>query len=181
MVYVALLRGINVGGKNKIDMKLLKQSFERVGMKSVVTYINTGNIVFAHDGLSKSELSYILEDAIYEDFGLPIKVMVRSLDDFTIIMDSLPDSWKNDQQMKSDVLFLWDEVDDESVLDKLAIKPEIDAVKYVTGAILWSVDKKNVTKSGMSKIIGTNLYKKITIRNVNTTRKIYELMQAAQN
>ncbi len=46
MIYVALLRGINVGGKNKIDMKLLKQTFERVGMNDVVTYINTGNIIF---------------------------------------------------------------------------------------------------------------------------------------
>lgn len=167
MVYVALLRGINVGGKNKMDMQLLKQTFERVGMKSVVTYINTGNIIFTHDGLPKSNISSILEEVIYENFGLPIKVMIRNLDDFTIIMDSLPESWKNDQQMKSDVLFLWDEVDDEAVLAKLAIKPEIDAVKYVTGAILWSVDRKNVTKSGMSKLVGTNLYKKITVRNVN--------------
>lgn len=46
MVYVALLRGINVGGNNKIDMKLLKQTFEQAGMNDVVTYINTGNIIF---------------------------------------------------------------------------------------------------------------------------------------
>lgn len=181
MVYVALLRGINVGGKNKIDMKLLKQTFERVGMESVVTYINSGNIIFIRDGFSKSEIAHMLEEAIYEDFGMHIKVIVRSHDDFKIIMDSLPETWKNDQQMKSDVMFLWDDVDDESVLGKLVIKPEIDTVKYVTGAILWSVDKKNVTKSGMTKMIGTNLYKKITVRNVNTTRKIYELMQTAQN
>ena len=53
MVYIALLRGINVGGKNKIDMKLLKQTFEQVGMKDVVTYINTGNIIFSYSGISK--------------------------------------------------------------------------------------------------------------------------------
>ncbi|PWA09771.1 DUF1697 domain-containing protein [Pueribacillus theae] len=178
MIYVALLRGINVGGNNKIDMKLLKQTFERVGMKSVVTYINTGNIIFTHDSLSKTEISHILEKGIHEDFGLQIKVVVRSIEEVGKIFNAIPDTWKNDKEMKSDVMFLWDEVDDESVLESLLIKPEIDTVKYVPGAILWSVDKKNVTKSGMPKIIGAKIYKQVTVRNVNTTRKIYELMQA---
>ncbi len=59
----------------------------------------------------------------------------------------------------------------------LAIKPNIDTVKYVPGAILWSIDKINATKSGMSKIVGSKLYQQVTIRNVNTVRKIYKLMQ----
>ncbi|WP_066309055.1 DUF1697 domain-containing protein [Bacillus sp. FJAT-29814] len=178
MVYIALLRGINVGGKNKIDMKLLKQTFEQAGMNDVVTYINTGNIIFSNSGLSKTELSRILEETIHKDFGLQIKVVVRSIDDVSEIINAIPDSWKNDEDMKSDVLFLWDEIDDESVLENLVIKPDIETVKYVPGAILWSVDRKNVTKSGMSKIIGSKIYKQVTVRNVNTARKIYELMQA---
>lgn len=181
MVHVALLRGINVGGKNKVDMKLLKEVFEQAGMNDVETYINTGNIIFMRDGLSKSELSHMLEQAIHKAFGLEIKVIVRSLDDIQIIIDAIPNTWKNDNEMKSDVMFLWDEIDDESVLENLVIKPEIDTVKYVSGAILWSVEKKNVTKSGMSKIIGTKIYKQVSVRNVNTTRKIYELMQARKN
>jgi uncharacterized protein (DUF1697 family) len=144
MVYVALLRGINVGGKNKIDMKLLKKTFERVGMSSVVTYINSGNIIFTVNGQSKTTISHILEEAIHTDFELQIKVLVHSFDDFKKVIHSLPESWKNDQQMRSDVLFLWDEIDDESVLSKLVIKPEIDTVKYVPGAILWSVEKKTL-------------------------------------
>ncbi|MFT9845960.1 DUF1697 domain-containing protein [Aneurinibacillus sp. REN35] len=180
MVYVALLRGINVGGKNKIDMKLLKKTFERVGMGSVVTYINSGNIIFTVNGQSKTTISYILEEAIHTDFGLQIKVLVRSFDDIKKVIHSLPESWTNDQQMRSDVLFLWDEIDDESVLTNLVIKPEIDTVKYAPGAILWSIEKKNSTKSGMSKLIGSKPYRQMTIRNVNTARKIYELMQAAE-
>ena len=178
MVYIALLRGINVGGNNKIDMKMLKQTFEQVGMNDVVTYINTGNIIFSYDNASKIELSSILEEAIHNDFGLQIKVVVRSVDDVRGIINAIPDTWKNDKEMKSDVMFLWDEIDDESVLENLVIKPNIDTVKYVPGAILWSIDKENVTKSGMTKIIGSKLYKQVTVRNVNTTRKIYELMQA---
>lgn len=179
MVYVALLRGINVGGRNKIDMKMLKQVFERVGMRSVLTYINTGNIIFTVNGHTKTTLTQLLEEAILSNFALPIKVLVRSLDDIQEVIHSLPDEWKNDKQMRSDVLFLWDEIDDESVMEQLVIKPQIDTVKYVPGAILWSVEKKFITKSGMSRLIGTKLYKQMTIRNVNTTRKIYELMQAA--
>lgn len=177
MVFVALLRGINVGGKNKIDMKLLKQTFEQAGMKDVLTYINTGNIIFSYNGLSKPELSSILEEAIHKDFGLQIKVVVLSVEDVREIINEIPETWRNDKDMKSDVMFLWDEIDDESVLENLVIKPSIDTVKYVPGAILWSVDKKNVTRSGMSKIIGSVIYKQVTVRNVNTTRKIYELMQ----
>lgn len=177
MVYIALLRGINVGGNNKIDMKVLKQTFERVGMKDVVTYINTGNIIFSSNYQSKMELSRILEEAIHDDFGLRIKVVVRSIDDVRGIIHAIPDTWKNDKDMKSDVMFLWDEIDDEAVLENLVIKPTIDTVKYVPGAILWSIEKKNANKSGMSKIIGTKIYKQVTVRNVNTARKIYELME----
>ncbi|WP_163580535.1 DUF1697 domain-containing protein [Gracilibacillus saliphilus] len=178
MIYVALLRGINVGGKNKIDMKVLKQTFEQVGMNDVITYINTGNIIFSYNGFSKNELSRLLEEAIHNDFGLQIKVVVRSIKYVSEIMNAIADTWKNDKDMKSDVMFLWDEIDDKSVLENLVIKPNIDTVKYVPGAILWSVDKKNMTKSGMSKIVGSKIYKQVTVRNVNTARKIYELMQA---
>lgn len=180
MVYVALLRGINVGGNNKIDMKLLKQSFEQVGMNNVVTYINSGNIIFTYNSRSKEKIAHILEMSILETFGLQIKVLVLDLNDMKRIMSSLPESWTNDDKMKSDVLFLWDDINNESVLDKLVIKPDIDTVIYVSGAILWSVSKQNVTRSGMTKIIGSATYRQMTVRNVNTTRKIYELMLTSE-
>jgi uncharacterized protein (DUF1697 family) len=177
MVYVALLRGINVGGNNKVDMKLLKETFVRIGMESVTTYINSGNIVFIDRSHTKAALSTLIEKAIFEDFNLAIKVLIRSIDDFEPLMKILPQSWKNDDEMKCDVLFLWEEIDHETLLAELEIKPEIDRVYYSTGAILWSVDKTNVAKSGLIKLVGTALYKKMTVRNVNTTRKVYELMK----
>ncbi|EST54699.1 hypothetical protein T458_09125 [Brevibacillus panacihumi W25] len=181
MVYTALLRGINVGGKNKVDMKMLKQSFEQAGMKNVVTYINSGNIIFTTIDHSKNDIAQILEKAILNTFGLDIKVLVLSLEDMKKVMSSLPESWTNDDKMRSDVLFLWEDINDESILDQLTFKPEIETVKYAPGAILWAIDKINVTKGSMTKLIGTKLYKQMTIRNVNTTRKIYELMLAAEN
>lgn len=177
MIYVALLRGINVGGNNKINMKLLKQTFERVGMHSVTTYINSGNIIFIDEDRPEADPPVILEKAIAEDFELQIRVIVRSYDDFRTVMEALPESWQNNDDMKSDVMFLWDEIDTPSIMEQLLIKPEIDDVIYIPGTVLWRVDRGNLTKSGKMKLAGSKLYKQMTVRNVNTTRKIWELMQ----
>lgn len=181
MIYVALLRGINVGGKNKISMKELKKSFERVGMEAVTTYINSGNIIFETSNQNETEIIATLEEVIFEDFSLKIKVLLRTIKDLTAIIEALPSHWKNDKDMKSDVLFLWDEINDEKVLNELVPKPDIDTVLYVPGAILWSVDRTNVTKSGLMRLASKDLYKKMTIRNVNSTRKIYLIMEEIMN
>lgn len=181
MIYVALLRGINVGGKNKISMKELKETFQRVGMEAVTTYINSGNIIFKNSTQTEVEIITVLEEAIYEDFLLEIKVLIRNINDIGKIVETLPAHWKNDQDMKSDVLFLWDEVNDEKVLNELVPKPDIDTVLYVPGAILWAVDRTNVTKSGLMRLASKDLYKKMTIRNVNSVRKIYSIMEEIMN
>lgn len=177
MIYVALLRGINVGGKNKVDMKLLKESFVRIGMQTVVTYINSGNVIFKDDLHTKSQIEDLIENVILEDFALVIKVLICKKDVFDQLIKILPISWKNDDKMKCDVLFLWEIIDSDTLLSELQIRPEIDMVIYTPGVILWAVDRENVTKSGLMKLAGTKLYKHITARNVNTTRKIYEIMK----
>ena len=180
MIYVALLRGINVGGKNKIDMKQLRITFEKAGMKSVTTYINSGNIIFSDTTNTKDELEKLLEKIILENFDLEIKILLLTIDEFSVIIKKLPDNWKNDKDMKSDVLFLWKDINDPAILDEIKTKPEIDTTIYVPGAILWSVDKQYLTKSGLMKLPGTDLYKKMSIRNVNTVRKIFEIMKATK-
>lgn len=176
MVYVALMRGINVGGKNKVDMKRLKAALEAIPFESVVTYINSGNVIFTHHRHTKAEIASLIEAAIKEHFNLAIKVLVLSLTDFQQIMAALPGDWKNDQTMRSDVMFLWEAVDMDSLPHLLPVKPGVDQVIYAPGAVLWSVDRQHATRSGLIKLVGTELYRKMTIRNVNTTRKIYGLM-----
>ncbi|MGF6352371.1 uncharacterized protein (DUF1697 family) [Paenibacillus sp. 4624] len=182
MIYVALLRGINVGGNNKIGMKRLKETFEQAGMHKVVTYINSGNIIFADDQArsdAHAEISAILEQAIAADFGLQIKVLVRDMDEIAAVMQALPSHWTNDDQAKSDVFFLWEEINDVDILEKLPLKPGIGELIYVPGALLYSVSREEATKSGMNKLASSKVYSYMTVRNVNTTRKIYALMQAA--
>lgn len=177
MTYVALLRGINVGGKNKVDMAQLKALFERLGLESVKTYINSGNVVFQDSKYTKSELPGLLEAEIEKEYGFSVKVLIRTAKDIEHIVTTLPDSWVNDATMKCDVMFLWEDVDSPKVLDQLTIKSGIDEVKYVPGTILWCVDKKLVTRSGLMKIVGSELYQHMTIRNCNTVRKLHGLMQ----
>jgi uncharacterized protein (DUF1697 family) len=176
MIYVALLRSINVGGKNKVDMKRLATTFERAGMRDVRTYLNTGNVIFETSEQPTNGLATRLEDAIEEDVGFHIKVLLRDSVAIAGTTAALPDAWVNDPTMKCDVMFLWDEVDRPAIIDELPIKPEIEDVFYAPGAVIWRVDRANVTKSGLVRIVGTKLYKKMTIRNCNTLRKIAELM-----
>lgn len=177
MRYVILLRGINVGGNNKVSMKELKFSLENGGFTGVQTYINSGNVILSSN-FSAGEVNDLIEATIKRTFGFDVRVITIPSAEFQRIAKELPKDWKNDTEMRCDCLFLWKDVDSPEVLDNLNIEPDIDRVKYVQGAIFWSVERKNVTRSGMAKIIGTPLYKKATIRNSNTVRKLQALLEA---
>jgi uncharacterized protein (DUF1697 family) len=179
MIYVALLRGINVGGKNKVDMRKLKTTFEGAGMSEVTTYINSGNVVFQDDRRKAPTVAAVLENAIEKDLGLSIRMLIRDLSGIRKVIKALPDEWTNDKAMRCDVLFLWEEFDRKDILKELTIKPDIEDVVYAPGALIWRIDRSNVTKSRLFKIIGTDLYRGMTIRNANTVRKLAEMMEAA--
>lgn len=175
VIYVALLRGINVGGKNKVEMSRLRATFENLGLAHVSTYINSGNVIFSGDDRSGDSLVASIEQAIADEFGLSLRVLVRDLDAMSATEDALPPTWTNDATMKTDVMFLW--VDDPNVIDALPAREGVDDVIYVAGAIVWRVDRANLNRSGMSKIVGTKLYREMTIRNCNTVRRLAELMR----
>ncbi len=170
MRYVALLRGINVGGNNKIDMKTLVAQMEASGFNEVSTYINSGNIFFTSDRSNKEEADR-LKRLISEKFNLTIPVLVKSQPSIERIVGRIPDSWKNSAEMKCDVLFLWEKYDHKSVLDEITIKP-VDTIFYEDGAIIWMIERGDRSKSGMNKLVGTDLYANMTIRNCNTVRAI---------
>jgi uncharacterized protein (DUF1697 family) len=178
MKYVALLRGINVGGNSRVEMSRLKIVFENLGFSKVSTYINSGNVIFSNSKQSEKMTASKIEKAIETEFGFKVHVIVRSREYIEQILKELPERWQNDKDMKCDVMFLWEEVHNPEILNELMVKPDIEDVKYVSGAIIWRVDRKNATKSGALKLIGTPLYKKMTIRNCNTVRKLYQMMRA---
>jgi uncharacterized protein (DUF1697 family) len=178
MRHVALLRGINVGGSNKMSMGELKTVLETAGMTSVVTYINSGNVVFSTDEADQARLTTILEDAISRHFGFSVSLLLLAVDRVRSVADAIPPSWINDESMKCDVLYLWEDVDQPSVVDRLGLDPHIEDVMYTPGAVIRRIDRANATKSRLARIMGTPLYKRMTIRNCNTARKLAELVNS---
>ena len=177
MIYVALLRGINVGGKAKVEMPKLKKVFEALGCKNISTYINSGNVIF-EDGRSEKALTAVIELAIKEKLGLSVPIVLRSLKQIRTLHDAIPVEWTNDTLQKTDVHFLWRSIDNKDILNKVVIKPQLENVLYVEGALVWNIGRKDVTRGGAIKLIETELYRSMTIRNVNTVRKLYSLMNA---
>ena len=176
MKYVALLRGINVGGNNKVEMPRLKKCFEGLGYENVSTYINSGNVIFETEEKDTKKLAEKIERAILNTFKLEIRVVIRDTKNIKKICSKIPAEWTNDKEQKTDVLFLWDEFADKKSLKLITINKDVDNLKYINGAIVWHVLKSDYKKSGMNKFIGTAVYKNMTARNINTLRKLAGLM-----
>jgi uncharacterized protein (DUF1697 family) len=176
MMYAALLRGVNVGGTGRIDMKELKVVFEAAGMTSVTTYINSGNVVFAAPPLGDASIAEVLEAAIEARFGLPVRMLVRNAEEIGSIVGAIPDDWVNDKQTKCDVFFLWDEIDRPTILEQLEYDPAVDDVRYTPGAVIRRVEAHNASRSRLTRIVKKPLYQQMTIRNCNTARAILKLM-----
>src|SRR6202171_6269594 len=175
MTYVAFLRGVNVGGKGIVSMVAIKEALVALGLSDVRTYINSGNVIFSTRASDPQRLTVRIEKALEQHTGMAIKLLVMDHMTLKKIVDAIPDSWVDDKTMRTYVLLLWKELDDRTILDRLPIKPGIDELKYTPGAVVWRVDRENVGRSQMNRIVGTPLYKKITIRSANTMRKLNEL------
>lgn len=177
--YVALLRGINVGGNNKIEMARLKASFEQLGHQNVSTYINSGNVIFSSNSKDVAALTAEIEQLIETDFDLSIPVVLRTKDTIDSVCAAIPADWTNDKENKTDIMFLWDKYANKQTLELIDTNPKVDTLLYVDGAIIWHLKKKDYSKSKLNDLIGTKLYKSMTVRNVNTVRKLTELMQSS--
>jgi uncharacterized protein (DUF1697 family) len=90
MKFVALLRGINVGGKNKLPMKDLVSIFERAGCDDVRHYIQSGNVVFQTDGARAARIAKLVGERIEQDHGLRVPVVVRTATEIHAITRSNP-------------------------------------------------------------------------------------------
>lgn len=178
MTYVAFLRGINVGGNSIVSMAAIKEALVDNGMSDVRTYINSGNVIFATRASDVARLTSRVEKALEQHTRMAIKVLLMDHKALRRLVDAIPRGWVDDKTMRTYVLMLWKEIDDRGILERMQAKPGIDELKYTPGAVIWRVDRENVTKSSMSKLVGTPLYKKMTVRSANTMRKLNDLTAA---
>lgn len=176
-VFVALLRGVNVGGNNMISMRALKESFERIGFAQVTTYINSGNIIFKTKENDARKLERKIEQMLSSDYQLDSKVVVRSLAEIEKLVDSLPPSWNGDSRWRYNVIFLRHTIDSEKILEDVVVNKDIEEVLYREGTLLWSAQVSELTRANMLKFATRKMYQEMTVRNLNTTKKLYDLMK----
>jgi uncharacterized protein (DUF1697 family) len=173
--YVALLRGINVGGRAVIKMADLCACIEDLGYGDVRTYIASGNVLF-RSAERPAALETKIERALEKRFALPIRVVVRSSREVTRIAESVPARWIGADDVRVTVGFLMRGTTARSAARLLRPRDEIDELISAPGALMWATRKDALTRSGI-RLIGTPLYKEMTLRNLNTTLKLAELLR----
>lgn len=177
MKYIALLRGINVGGKNKISMRDLKACFENAGFSNIMTYINSGNVIFDSEIESTTKLSKRCEGIIEEEFGFPIRVAIMDINTLKEALEHVPEWWGEDQNSKHNAIFVIQPATAKEVSEEVGeIKPEYEKIYVYKDIIFWSAPLKTFSRTQWSKVVGKKAYNHITIRNANTTKKLLELV-----
>lgn len=175
--HVVLIRGINVGGKNKIPMAGLKECLEQLGFSNVSTYIASGNVILESDK-GADEIRAWIEKALPESFKLDdelIRVLVLTRDQFQAVIDNKPEGFgEQPEKYHSDAIFL---IGIDSAQAMPAFKPRegVDKVWPGDGVIYSQRLSSQRTKSRLSRITATPEYKFMTIRNWSTTTKLLEM------
>lgn len=176
MKYIALLRGINVGGKNLISMKDLKEQLVKDGFQDVVTYINSGNIIFSSDSSDIEFLKKRFTASILEKFGLEISLMILPAAELAEAIENAPEWWDCDRESKHNAIFVIPPTTAEEVIEEVgAARPEYEKVESFGKVIFWSAPLKTFSRTRWSKIVGKPAYDKVTIRNANTAKKLVEI------
>ena len=174
MKYVAMLRGINVGKGARVPMKTLKDLLEGLGFSNVVTYLNSGNVVF-DSALSTTELTQLIEGELERTFGEQIPTLVKTSAEMIQIDESIPSEWGNNAGEQTYVAYLFSDVDKPSLVSELPVKKQFMSIMYTPGAIVWNIKRENYNRSQITKIVGHSSYARMTTRNVNTARKLAAL------
>jgi uncharacterized protein (DUF1697 family) len=175
MRYVALLRGINVGGNMMIKMEELRRTFEALGFKKVATYINSGNLAFDAAKSTEAKLAGKIEKAIEKDFGKPVPVMVREQKDIERILAGNPFHGNYGSHKEMHVLFLKEEMPKEKRDQLLAAASEKERFE-VKGREIYCHSLLGVAESLLGKsFIEKKLKLAVTGRNWRTVEKLAEL------
>ena len=176
--YVALLRGINVGGKNAVSMPLLKSAFENAGFCNISTYINSGNLLFSDNCENIPFLKDKCEQIIKDTFNLNIPVVIISENTLEDTLAHIPSWWDNDKEFVHNAIFLIPPTTVEFILEKIGeTNPEFELVSHHESVIFWSAPRATFSRTKMTKMTSTSDYNKFTVRNANTTKKLLQLIK----
>lgn len=179
--YLALLRGINVGGANIIKMTDLKACFENIGCTDVATYIQSGNVIFRSEEKDVAKLVSEIERALSARFAYPARVVVLTHQQLTHVVEHAPGRFGQEpDQYRYDVIFLKKPLTATEAMKSISLKPGVDTAHPGQGVLYCSRLIRKATQSRLSRITTLPIYQSMTIRNWNTTTKLLALMDKAR-
>ena len=174
--FVALLRGINVGGRNPISMADLRDAFEAEGYLDPSTYISSGNVLFESD-TPRASLEKELEAMLERRLGVNLVVVVRSHRQIRNLVDRSPEGFGDEPDLyHSDVIFLKAPLTPNRAMRVVDVRDGVDQVWPGTGVLYFARLSARRTQSKMSSIVGTPEYQMMTIRSWSTTTKLLGLL-----
>lgn len=178
--YLALLRGINVGGSNPIKMSDLKACFEDLGFAEVATYIQSGNVMFRSEERDVDKLVSRIERALSTRFGYPLRVVVLTRRQLAHIVEKAPSGFgREPHKYRYDVIFLKKPLTAAEAMKSVSLKEGVDTAHKGRGALYFSRLISRATQSRLSRIVGLPVYQHMTIRNWNTTTRLLALLDQA--
>ena len=176
--YAALLRGINVGGNNLIKMLDLRSSFEKMGHTEVVTYIQSGNVVFSSKQKNKAKLTELIEKALSDAFSYESRVVVISREEMERLFAQAPKGFGQDAALyRYDVLFVRDPAKATELLAEVKTTPGVDTAHAGDHALYFRRLISKADQSTLHKLPQRAAFKNITVRNWNTTMKLFEMLR----
>jgi uncharacterized protein (DUF1697 family) len=171
--YVALLRGINVGGKNLIKMADLKACIEALGFTDVRTYIQSGNVIFSTEESDQALVIEQIEAALSSTFNYQLPVIVRSAGEMKEIVARAPDGFGSEpDSYRYDVIFLKEPLTAAEAMQVVTTKEGIDQAFAGNRVLYFSRLISKAAQSHLSRFVSTPAYQSVTIRNWNTTTKL---------
>ncbi|WP_405351519.1 DUF1697 domain-containing protein [Nonlabens sp. Asnod3-H03] len=175
MRYVALLRGVNVGGKNKLPMALLRNALEKTPFYGVTTYIQSGNILFSSD-LKSAQCADIISELLKSEFDLAVPVMVKEQEEISKTLKASPFKTRTIENSKfMSFGFLNESPVQEKVNTTEEFSNDMETFKIIDDVIYFycgvGFGKTKMTNAWFEKKLGVTS----TMRNYNTTLKLTEL------
>lgn len=176
--YVALLRGINVGGKNLIGMQDLTACFQDAGYRDVHTYAQSGNVLFNAGRATGPELEDAVERMLKERFDIPILVVIRSRDQLAATIAAAPPN-HGSAELRSEVFFLKHPLSAEGVFAELPeLREGVDSVALGPGAIYFSRVAAQASKTRITRLMSMPVFRHMTVRNWRTTTRLLEMLNS---
>lgn len=173
--HVALLRGINVGGKNLISMAELAEAFRDAGYADARTVQQSGNVLFSTEKADEKKIERMLE----QRFGIPILVIVRSRDELADIVAKAPTGHASAQQ-RSEVIFLKPPLTAKAALAEVPeLRAGVDSISAGKGVLYFSRVRAQATKTRVQLLLALPIFQQMTMRTWGTATRLLELLDEA--